>query len=672
MIAAVVLPIPIDRPFSYSVPEELRDEIAVGKRVRVRFNDRERWGIVISLSEGTDDRLAPIISVRPSPSFNDEALSFSARVCELYLSPFGIHLNRILPASLNKRTDRYLALAADLAGVTSHIERISRRAPKQAALLRDLLSSADPVREETLRKRIGPIRKPIDRLIELGLIKEASVPRIPAGTLSWPEGMPRNGRVLLLGEGRVDFYARLIGSTVGEGKRGLIIAPEILAAESLHRSLASRLGGEIDLYHSGLAEGERGRVWERARRGEARLVVGTRSALFIPLDRPELVIVDEEQDRSYKQSDAIPYYNGRDVAIQKGEKGLVILGSAAPSIETYHATTMGKAGLVRSKAVSNERTWRTIDYSGKEAISPELAEEIRAALASGQHVLIGAGRAGYYPTVVCRTCRRPLRCRRCGTNLTYSPTSPRLICPTCGATESPRCEYCGDTRVEFIGSGSARVEAEIKRLFPTARTLRIDADSIKKRGGAGPILSEIDEAEIVIGTPMVAKGPRLTGVGLVASIDIDRLLAAPDFRANERAYQYLIGLASRIEGGRVIVQTSRPNHPVLIAASKGDYEGFYAGEIEERRAFFYPPFSRLARITLIEPDPGRKRAAVAKIEKVCAKAGIEPLGPVPHPRRPGGVTLLLKAGSRELLRQTCIEIARINPKAEIDLDPDRL
>jgi len=672
MIASVALPLPIDRPFSYSVPDGLQGEIAVGKRVRVRFNDRERWGIVLAISEGEDAGLEPILAVRPVPAFSPGALSFCSRVCEEYLSPLGILVNRILPASVNPHSDRILTLATDLAGATSYIERISHRAPKQAALLRELLASSNPLSESALRKKIGPVRKPIERLIELGLMKEVSVSWKPTGSLSWPEGIPKNGRALLFGEERIDLYARLTASILGEKERILVIAPEILAAEALHRSLSALLGGDIDLYHSGLPEGERGRVWERARSGEARLIVGTRSAVFLPLDRPGLVIVDEEQDRSYKQSDALPYYHGRDIAIQKGEGGLVLLGSAAPSIETYHAAASGRIQLSHVQDEPTHRTWRTIEHAGEEAISPPLLEEIRAVLEGGRHVLIGTGRAGYYPTVVCRTCRRPLRCRRCGTNLTYSPTSPRLICPTCGATEPPRCAHCGDTQVKFIGNGSARIEAEIKGLFPTAGILRIDADTIKKRRDYRFFLREIGNTDIVIGTPMIAKGPRLTKVGLVASIDIDRLLATPDFRANERAYQYLIGLASRMEEGRVIVQTARPNHPVIAAASRGDYAGFYTREIEERRAFFYPPFSHLARITLVEGDPHERQGSIAQIVKACATAPIEVLGPVPHPRRPGGVNLVLKAASRELLHDACAEIGHIGLRLRIDLDPDRL
>jgi len=672
MIASVALNLPIDRPFSYSVPEGLRGEISVGKRARVRFNDRERWGIVIAISEGEDAGLEPILAVRRAPAFSPGALAFSADVCERYLAPLGILVNRILPASVNPHSDRILTLSTDLAGATSYIERISHRAPKQAALLRELLASSNPVSESELREKIGPVRKPIERLIELGLMKEVSVSWKPTGPLSRPEGIPKNGRVLLFGEERVETYARLISSSLG-GKRGiLIIAPEILAAEALHRSLSARLGGDLDLYHSGLSEGERGRVWERARNGETRLVLGTRSALFLPLDRPELVIVDDEQDRSYKQSDALPYYHGRDIALQKGNLGLVVLGSAAPAIETYHAAASGRIELSRLQDKPTHRAWRIIAHTGEEAISPPLVEEIGAALEGGRHVLIGTGRAGYYPTVVCRTCRRPLRCRHCGTNLTYSPTSPRLICPTCGATESPRCAHCGDTQVRFIGSGSARIEAEIKGLFPTARLLRIDADSIKKRRDHRFFLREIEDADIVIGTPMIAKGPRLAKVGLVASIDIDRLLATPDFRANERAYQYLIGLASRMEDGRVIVQTARPDHPLLAAASEGDYERFYAWEIEERRAFYYPPFSQIARITLVDSDPRKRQAGVARIMKSCAKAPIEVLGPVPHPRRPGGVNLILKAASADLLRAACIEIKRLSIRSQIDIDPDRL
>ncbi len=668
MIASVAIPIPIDRTFAYSVPEGLQDEISVGKRVRIRLNDRERWGIVISLSEGEDERLEPIISVRTEPAFSREGLAFCSYVCERYLAPLGILVNRILPDSVSPRRERILTLAAGLTDVTSYIERTSRRAPKQASLLRALLSSDGPQSESALRAKIGPVRKSIDRLIELGLIRE--VEPGPIRQPSRPEGFPERGAALLFGEERIEVYERLAGSALGEGRGGLLIAPEILAAEGLYRSLLTRFSGRIALYHSGLSEGERGRVWEGSRSGETTLIVGTRSALFLPLDRPGLIIVDEEQDRSYKQSEAIPYYNGRDIALKRGETGLIVLGSAAPSIESYHAARSGEIELIRLQDESACRSWLIIDYTGEEGISPRLADEIRSTLANRKGVLIGTGRAGYYPTVVCRTCRRPLRCRRCGTNLTYSPTSPRLICPFCGASERPHCEHCGDTQVEFIGSGSARIEAEVRELFPGAAVLRIDAESIGNRRDYRVVLREIEEADIVIGTPMIAKGPRIPNLGLVASVDIDRLLAIPDFRANERAYQYLIGLATRMEEGRVIVQTGRPDHPVIVAASKGNYEGFYRVEIEERRAFFYPPFSHLARITLPERDPRRWRAGVERITRDCAELPVEILGPVPHPGR--GVNLILKARSRDILRRACLGIKRLDIGARIDIDPYRL
>ncbi len=666
MIASVALPIPIDRTFSYSIPARLEDDLAPGKRVRVTFNGRERWGIVVALSEGDGEGLEPILAVRPSPSFSEEVLAFSAEVSERYLAPLGILVNRILPHSVRSHPERTLTIASDLGEITSHIERYSRRAPKQAAVLRALISSPAPQAERDLRESLGPVRKPIDRLIELGLVTDLS-DRTVLPSLDRPEGIPKTGRAILFGEERSGAYARLIASTVGEGRTVLILAPEILAAAGLRRSLAAHLGIEIDLYHGRLSDGERGRIWERARTGKTQLVLGTRSALFLPLHRPGLIIVDEEQDRSYKQSDAIPYYHGREIAAWRGRYGLVALGSAAPSVETYHEAVARRIDLIEIKGEPASRTWRMIDHRTEEGISPPLAEEIRATLESGRRVLIGTGRPGYYPIVVCRSCRRPLRCRSCGTNLTYSPISPRLVCPTCGATSSPHCDHCGDTRVEFLGSGSVRIEVEIRDLFPRARVIRVDAASLKR--GDRP---DMEAADIVIGTPMIAKGPRMDGIGLVASLDIDRLLAAPDFRANERAYQYLIGLAGRMAEGRVVVQTGRPDHSILRFASAGDHAGFYARELEERRKFFYPPFSRLARITLIETDPGRRRAAVIGIEKVCAGASIEVLGPVPHPRRPGGVNLVLKAKGLDPLRSVCLEIAKLGLRVQIDIDPDRL
>jgi primosomal protein N' (replication factor Y) len=393
------------------------------------------------------------------------------------------------------------------------------------------------------------------------------------------------GQALVFSHDRWEGYAHLAEAILESGKSVLVLAPEILLARQ-------RLGDTVDLYHSNLPEGERGRVWERTQLDEASLIVGTRSALFLPVGDLGLLIVDEEQDRSYKQDEMIPHYHARTAAMAAASvKGAFLLfGSTSPSLETFHAAERGAITLIRPPVPHREREVRIVSMNReKEPLSAELLAAIARTLEQGKRVLLAVNRRGSFQAILCKQCGQPLRCPHCGGILTYDVRSAQLICRICGRVQSRMvCPHCGSRALRFVGVGSARVEGEVKERFPSARVVRIDMDTLRTREQermAERVLR--GEGEILVATPMVAKGPPLPRLGLVGAIGVDALLALPDFRAAERTYQYLTGLLGKLSPeqgslkGEVLVQTHYPDHIAILSAMDGDYDRFYAAEIAE-------------------------------------------------------------------------------------------
>lgn len=699
-IAQVLLPLPLDRAFDFLVPDELEAKIAVGKRAKVRFQGVERFGIVTAIEKESEIEgpLEPVLAVSDGPSFSREVLDFCSRTASDNLSPPGIFLNRLLPKRVSGVQERFFAPIGEVGDLISHLEGISRRAPRQAAVLRSLLVSEGPCSEKTLRDDLGSIRGTLDRLVEKGLIEETpplgSVTQRLGDPPSWVKGLlevfPCAGQALLFSAARWEGYAYLAKAALESGKSVLVLAPEILLARQLHSHLQGRLEIRVELYHSGLSEGERGRIWESARGGQASLIVGTRSALFLPLDDLGLLIVDEEQDRSYKQDEMIPHYHVRTAATAmvetRGEGAFLLFGSAAPSLETSHAAERGTITLIRPPVPPKEREVKIVSMKKeKELFSADLLAAIARTLKQGKRVLLAVNRRGSFQAILCKQCGQPLRCPHCGGNLTYGVRSAQLVCRICGRAQSRMvCPHCGSRALRFVGVGSARVEGEMKERFPSARVVRIDMDTLRTREQERVAERALrGEGEILVATPMVAKGPPLPRLGLVGAIGVDALLALPDFRAAERTYQYLTGLLGRLSpeqgslgqeslGGEVIVQTHYPDHVAILSALDGDYDRFYAAEISERKELFYPPFSHLARLTL--PTRGRRgqKDGEERLLSLLHQFEVEILGPAPHPTRRACQVLLLKGRTRGAVREACAAAQQGFPRIEIDIDPERI
>jgi len=422
------------------------------------------------------------------------------------------------------------------------------------------------------------------------------------------------------GSGKTEVYLRLAANTVAAGRSVLLLVPEIALTHQLVLRVQERFGARAALLHSGLAPGERWDEWRRVLRGEARVVVGTRSAVFAPLDDLGLVIVDEEHDAAYKQDEGLRY-QGRDLAIVRAKlaDAPVVLGSATPSAETYQQARHGKFSLLTLPDRVAGRSMPTIEIvdrrgeprlptaeAGDRLFSQPLLEAMTTALERGEQTLLFLNRRGFAQVLQCLACGEPAGCPSCAVTLTLHKRQRALLCHHCGHTRAAdlRCTSCGQGELQALGDGTERVESEVARLFPAARVGRLDRDTIGSKGAHRRVLDawRRGELDILIGTQMIAKGHDVPGVTVVGVLHADVALNLPDFRAGERAFQLLTQVAGRAgrgdSPGRVIVQTYRPQHHSLVTAAAYDYDGFIERELGLRDEVGYPPFQRLAVLRL--------------------------------------------------------------------------
>ena len=418
--------------------------------------------------------------------------------------------------------------------------------------------------------------------------------------------------------GKTQLYIKQIEKFVSVGKQVLYLLPEITLTAQIIRRLQLYFGGNIAIYHSRFNNNERVEIWNKIKTGELKIILGARSALFLPFKDLGLIVIDEEHDSSFKQQDPAPRYNARDAAIYYGNlwQAKVLLGSATPSLESYYNAQKGKYGLVTLKeryGGTELPEIRIIDTKtvaaskkGKVIISPQLKEEIETTLKADQQIILFQNRRGYAPFLMCGTCSFIPQCQDCSVTLTLHKYSNKLHCHYCGNTYPKliACPKCGSVNWRERNFGTEKVEEELVEDFPEARIARMDVDSVKGKNAHDTLIKlfEMHRIDILAGTQMVVKGLDFEKVSLVGILDADGLLGFADFRVNERGFQLMeqvSGRAGRRAGrGLVLIQAAKTDHPVLGFVQQHDYEKFYESEMEMRRQFFYPPFSRLIRLTL--------------------------------------------------------------------------
>jgi len=487
------------------------------------------------------------------------------------------------------------------------------RAISPSALATLAKRGAVKIERERVEYKHGGLKPPSNAQLELTAAQRAALQRINAAMTAG------KFHVALLhgvtGSGKTAVYLAAMQAALAAGRTAILLVPEIGLTPAAAAHLAEIFGDAVAILHSALTADERAQQWRRIRSGDAKIVVGTRSAVFAPVERPALIVVDEEQDSSYKQEET-PRYHGRDVAVMRGkiENAVVVLVSATPSLESFYNTQQGRYQLIELTERVEQRAMPRVElvdmrqefqHTGEEQIfSRRLSEEVRARLERGEQAIILLNRRGYSPVVLCRACGESVQCRDCAITLTYHKRANQLECHYCGYRQAvPRvCPKCGSEHVFFLGSGSEKLEEQLHAEFPRARIGRLDRDTVRRRGDFERVLGAFHAGEIdlLVGTQMIAKGHDVHGVTLVGVVGADFALGFPDFRAAERTFQLLTQVAGRAGrgamAGEVILQTYFPEHYAIQFAAQHDYAGFSEKELRYRKWMNYPPFTTVANV----------------------------------------------------------------------------
>ena len=580
----------------------------------------------------------------------------------------------VAPRVEPKRERTVELIPRDLRWMEVEFPRIERRAPRQADCIRRLWAAGGDLPSAELTSSgigSGVLRALADgKIVRFG---QREVHRDPYAdqAIEPPEdfaltshqedalGAIRRSlddgafRVHLLhgitGSGKTLVYIHAVRQALDAGRGALILVPEISLTPQTVRRFRAHFGDRVAVLHSALSEGERYDAWRQVREGRRPIVIGARSAVFAPLQNPGLIVVDEEHDTSYKQADPPPRYNARDVAVMRAKmEGIpAVLGSATPSLESYHNAGIGKFRLLSLPERVDARplpavTLVDMKKEGGGIFSRPLREKVTDRLGKGERIILLQNRRGYAPFIQCTDCGTAIECPNCQVTLTYHSVGRRMLCHYCARTiPSPSaCEACGGANLELFGIGTQRVEEALNAQFPEARVLRMDVDTTRRKGAHDRILEAFrkGEADILLGTQMVAKGLDFPGVTLVGVISADTSIHLPDFRAGERTFQLLTqvsGRAGRGEvPGEVVVQTYLPDGEAIQYARGHDFLAFAQFELEGRRSVGYPPFGRMALLLF----KGRDEIEVARDAGACAEAlraeappDVEVLGPVQAP-----------------------------------------
>ncbi len=503
------------------------------------------------------------------------------------------------------------------------------------------------------------------------------------------------------GSGKTEVYLRAIDACLALGRSALLLVPEIALTPAVAGQFFHRFGDRVAILHSAFSEVERAEQWRRIRAGVARVVVGTRSGVFAPVQNLGLVVVDEEHDGSYKQAET-PRYNGRDVAIVRAQaaNAVVVLGSATPSLETRYNAEKGKFKLIELPERIEQRPMPQVEMidmrqefleTRKQAVfSRRLLDAIKDRLASGEQVMLLLNRRGFSSFVACRSCGERIECINCSVTLTYHRRDRRLLCHYCNYAQKvpSACPKCNSDHLNFLGTGSEKVEDELRREFPEARIARLDRDTVGGKRHFETILHGFRERDfdILVGTQMIAKGHDIPNVTLVGIISADVGLGMPDFRAAERTFQLLTQAAGRAGRGTlpgiVLIQTINPDHYAVRYAGQQDYQGFYEKEIQFRKLMRYPPFSALANVMVRSQKQEDALAMSAELERFVSPPpeGLKVLGPAEAPvaklNTEYRYQVLIKAASRVKLNATLQNIRKQGMEKHwsptglvIDVDP---
>ena len=664
----VILPLPLEGTFTYSVPESMVIQVQMGVRVLVPLGRSKTYtAMVMRLhSEQPEFETRPIIQVIDAePVLTERQMRLWQWISTYYISPIGDVFKAALPAGLkaeenyrpktvrcvtlpaNLRSEASLHLALNILARAkkqqetfstylelSHWNNIDvERAPEHIAEiaydeLQNAANASDAVLRQLVQRRFLEIyHREVGRLNTTGTYKPENIQPLSAAQQvamdSIEKQFAEKNVVLLHGvtsSGKTEIYIHLINKALAEGKQVLYLLPEIALTVQMTRRLQNVFGSRLGIYHSKYSDAERVEIWKKQLSAEPYdVVLGARSAVFLPFERLGLVIVDEEHETSFKQQDPAPRYHARSTAIMLArmyDGARVLLGTATPSLESFYNASMGKYGYVRlttrfkDVAMPEIRVVDTKDLYRRKlmrgAFSPDLLMAMRTALKAHKQIILFQNRRGFAPMVECKVCGWVPKCKNCDVSLTYHRSMNMLTCHYCGYTYAvpKQCPNCESTELMGRGYGTEKIEDRVRELFPDARIARMDLDTTRSAGAYGRIINDFScgRTDILIGTQMISKGLDFGNVTVVGILNADTMLNYPDFRAYEQAFQMLSQVSGRAgrrdERGLVILQTKSPELPVIQQVVAGDYHGFALDLTEERRMFRYPPFFHLVYVYL--------------------------------------------------------------------------
>lgn len=649
--AGVLLDQQMNRLLDYAIPEGCT--VCVGMRVEVPLRGKLRFGTVSEVRDTCQVKDPKPIARVLGGTLPEPLWKLSRWMSDYYLTPLQKVLKCFVPPNERKEvkapTKLWVSLACTHEAALQACAELQRKAVPQAALLEAILKRPRGLFAAELLDEVGTSRSPLTSLQKRGLIELKEI--ATADALIEEEEFFRSGPKKLneeqaaalaalaktqdagqfavhlihgvTGSGKTEVYLQAIERALSQGKGALLLVPEISLTSQTIERIRSRFTERVALLHHRRSLGERAHAWAALQNGSIRIAVGARSAVFAPVPKLGLIVVDEEHDGSYKQSEEMPTYSARDVAIMRGklEGAAVVLGSATPSLESFHNAERGRYQLhrLRSRAtVAQMPVVKIVDLAeardragGFTHFCDELLEGIKKRVDAGEQTLIFLNKRGYHRLQVCGACRAPVKCPRCDLGLTYHRAEHLLACHLCDYQIAPprSCPACGSaSALQFQGFGTEHVERSLHAMLPGIRTLRMDRDTTRKKESHETLFQQFKahKADVLIGTQMIAKGFHFPAATLVGVLHADASLLIPDFRAAENAFQLLTqvaGRAGRAElPGEVIFQTYLPNHPILRLAAAQDYDTFYASEIAERRLFNYPPACHLIKALFSGPD----------------------------------------------------------------------
>ena len=674
----VIIDRAIHRELDYLVPETLAERVGIGSRVRVPFRDKSALATVVAVPDHSDaEGIRPIEAViGEAPILSEELLELARWISVYYCCPIESVMRSLLPqvirrAEVGWKKQLFVQPARKIDN--DEIEKLRRRAPRQAELLEVISRLEAPMRAADLLRQTALDNQTLRALVKRGLaeLREEAVVRDPHADEQFiatsnlvlnPEQLvalkeiaqaldsPESARPILLhgvtGSGKTEIYLQAIRATLERGRSAIVLVPEISLTPQTVERFKGRFAEAQDavaVLHSHLSEGERHDEWHKIHSGRARIVIGARSAVFAPLKNLGLIVVDEEHENTYKQEEA-PRYHARDVAVVRAkiEKCVVLLGSATPSLESYYNAARGKYRLTTLTQRVDENQMplmRVVDLRQerrKEKAIAILSEKLRAAIADRlekrEQTILFLNRRGFSTSLLCSNCGEARNCPNCSVALTFHRHVARLSCHLCGHTAAvpKKCPACGKDALIYAGFGTEKVESTVAHIFPKATVRRMDADSMARKDAYRETLRSFraGKIDILVGTQMIAKGLHFPNVTLVGIINADLALHLPDFRAGERTFQLLTQVAGRAgrgeTPGEVFVQTYTPFSPSIQFARHHDFAGYFQQELEFRERCDFPPFKHAILITVRSAHEARaKFSAETLMRRLKERLGTE-------------------------------------------------